>query len=401
MNREDFEILDKVAYLDNAATTQKPKIILDKVADYYKSTNANPHRGNYSLSMNATEIYDNAHEKVAKFINAKNSEEIIFTKNATESINIVAYSYALNNLKEGDEIVISIMEHHSNLVPWQEIAKKTKSKLVYLYIDENFEIPESELSKITDKTKIVAITHVSNVLGTINDIEKIIEVSHKHGAKVLVDASQSIPHMKIDVQKLDVDFLAFSGHKMLALMGIGVLYVKEEILKDMPPFIMGGDMIDYVYEDHTLYAPMNQKFEAGTQNVGGALSLSLAIDYIEKLGINNIEEYEKELLRYAREELEKLDFIETYYSSNIEKHTSVISFNIRGVHSHDVSSLLDKYNVAIRSGFHCAQPLHRRLNINSTCRISLYFYNNKEDIDKLISGLKEINKKFKSYKKDK
>ena len=285
--RKDFPILANrdIAYLDSGATTQKPKIVIDKVKEFYENYNANPHRGAYSLSIEATEMYEKTREKIANFINAKHPEEIIFSKNATESLNLIAYSYGMNNLKENDEIAISIMEHHSNLVPWQKVCKLTGAKLKYMYIDSNFEIPSGEIEKtITDRTKIVAITHVSNVLGTINDVKKIIKYAHKKGAIVIVDAAQSIPHMKIDVQDLDADFLIFSGHKMLSPLGIGVLYGKKELLNKMEPFLMGGDMIEYVHEQDTTFAPLPNKFEAGTQNVGGVVGLGAAIDYIENLG---------------------------------------------------------------------------------------------------------------------
>ena len=288
--KKDFPILEKgITYLDSGATTQKPIQVINAVDEYYKTMNANPHRGAYSLSIEATEIYENTRTKIAKFINAKSREEIIFSKNATESLNLIAYSYGMENLKKDDEIVISIMEHHSNLVPWQKVSKVTSSKLNYMYINSEFEIPDEEIeNKISDKTKIVGITHVSNVLGTINNIEKIIKYAHKKGAIVIVDASQSIPHMRIDVQKLDADFLVFSGHKMLAPLGIGVLYGKKELLNKMTPFLMGGDMIEYVHEQETTFAPLPNKFEAGTQNVGGVVGLGSAIDYIENLGYDKI-----------------------------------------------------------------------------------------------------------------
>ena len=283
--KKDFPILEnrKISYLDSGATTQKPIQVIKAVDEFYEKYNANPHRGAYSLSVEATEVYENTRTKIAKFINAKHREEIIFSKNATESLNLIAYSYGLENLKKDDEVVISIMEHHSNLVPWQKVTKKTGSKLKYMYINDEYELSEEEIkNKITDKTKIVAVTHVSNVLGTINNVKEIIKYAHKKGAVVIVDASQSIPHMRIDVQDLDADFLVFSGHKMLSPLGIGVLYGKKEILNKMTPFLMGGDMIEYVHEQETTFAPLPNKFEAGTQNVEGVVGLGAAIDYIEK-----------------------------------------------------------------------------------------------------------------------
>ena len=398
--KKDFPLLEKrdIAYLDSGATTQKPKEVIEAIKKYYENSNANPHRGAYSLSIEATEQYENTRTKIAEFINAKHREEIILSKNATESLNLIAYSYGMDNLKKDDEVVISIMEHHSNLVPWQKVTKATGSKLNYMYINENYEISDEEIeSKITDKTKIVGITHVSNVLGTINNVKKIIKYAHKKGAIVIVDASQSIPHMKIDVQELDADFLVFSGHKMLAPLGIGVLYGKREILNNMTPFLMGGDMIEYVYEQETTFAPLPNKFEAGTQNVEGVIGLGAAIDYIQKIGYDKIQEKENEIISYARQELSKLKYLTLYLTPNAQNHSSVISFNIKGVHPHDVASILDSENVCVRSGNHCAQPLMRFLGIDSTCRASFYFYNTKEDVDRLVSALNKAYKMFEKF----
>ena len=398
--KKDFPLLENenITYLDSGATTQKPIQVIKAVEEFYQKYNANPHRGAYSLSVEATEQYENTRTKIAKFINAKHREEIIFSKNATESLNLIAYSYGLDNLKKDDEVVISIMEHHSNLVPWQKMTKQTGSKLNYVYINENYEITDEEIeNNITDKTKIVGITHVSNVLGTINNVKKIIKYAHKKGAIVIVDASQSIPHTKIDVQDLDADFLVFSGHKMLAPLGIGVLYGKREILNKMTPFLMGGDMIEYVYEQDTTFAPLPNKFEAGTQNVEGVIGLGAAIDYIENLGYDKIQEIEHEVISYARQELSKLDYLTLYTTPNEENHSSVISFNIKGVHPHDVASILDSEGVCVRSGNHCAQPLMRFLGIDSTCRASFYIYNTKEDVDKLVKALDKAYNMFKNY----
>ena len=398
--KKDFPLLENenITYLDSGATTQKPIQVIKAVEEFYQKYNANPHRGAYSLSVEATEQYENTRTKIAKFINAKHREEIIFSKNATESLNLIAYSYGLDNLKKDDEVIISIMEHHSNLVPWQKMTKQTGSKLNYMYINENYEITDEEIeSKITDKTKIVGITHVSNVLGTINNVKKIIKYAHKKGAVVIVDASQSIPHMKIDVQDLDADFLVFSGHKMLAPLGIGVLYGKREILNKMTPFLMGGDMIEYVYEQETTFAPLPNKFAAGTQNVEGVIGLGAAIDYIENLGYDKIQEIEHEVISYARQELSKLDYLTLYTTPNEENHSSVISFNINGVHPHDVASILDSEGVCVRSGNHCAQPLMRFLGIDSTCRASFYIYNTKDDVDKLVKALDKAYGMFKNY----
>ena len=402
MRKEDFPILKNrdMAYLDSGATTQKPQKVLDAVESFYEHENANPHRGAYSLSIEATEAYESTRGKIAKFINARYPEEIIFSKNATESLNLLAYSYGLDNLEKEDEVVISIMEHHSNLVPWQYVTNKTGSTLKYMYINDNFEISKEEIeSKITDKTKIVGITHISNVLGTINPVKEIIKYAHKKGAIVIVDASQSIPHMKIDVQDLDADFLVFSGHKMLAPLGIGVLYGKKELLQKMKPFLMGGDMIEYVYEQKTTFAPLPNKFEAGTQNVEGVIGLGAAIDYINEIGYDKIAEVEKELTEYAREKLSKLDYLDLYLTPNKENHSSVFSFNIKGVHPHDVASILDTENVYVRSGNHCAQPLMRFLGIDSTCRASFYFYNTREDVDRLVHALNKAYDMFKKFLK--
>ena len=397
---KDFPILKnrKIAYLDSGATTQKPAQVINAIDKFYENNNANPHRGAYSLSIEATEEYENTRTKIANFINAKHREEIIFSKNATESLNLIAYSYGMDNLSKDDEVVLSIMEHHSNLVPWQSVCKKTGAKLNYMYINDEFELSDEEIeSKITDKTKIVGITHISNVLGTVNNVEKIIKYAHKKGAIVVVDSSQSIPHMKIDVQKLDCDFLVFSGHKMLAPLGIGVLYGKKELLNKMNPFLMGGDMIEYVYEQDTTFAPLPNKFEAGTQNVEGVIGLGAAIDYIENVGYDNINKIEDEIVSYAREKLLELDFITLYMTPNKDNHQGVISFNINGVHPHDVASILDNYGVCVRSGNHCAQPLMRFLGIDSTCRASFYFYNTKDDVDRLIEALKKAYEMFRKY----
>lgn len=398
--KDEFPILQerKISYLDSGATTQKPQCVIDAIESYYKECNANPHRGAYSLSIEATEKYESTREKIAKFINARNREEIIFSKNATESLNLIAYSYGLDNLKKDDEVVLSIMEHHSNLVPWQYVTKKTNSKLKFMYINKDYELSKEEIeSKITDKTKVVGITHVSNVLGTINNVKEIIKYAHKKGAVVIVDAAQSIPHMKIDVQDLDADFLVFSGHKMFAPLGIGVLYGKKELLNKMTPFLMGGDMIEYVYEQNTTFAPLPNKFEAGTQNVEGVIGLGSAIDYIEKIGYKEIQNVEEAITKYAVNELSKLDFLELYITPHLENHSTVISFNIKGVHPHDVASILDSNGVCVRSGNHCAQPLLRYLGMDSTCRASFSIYNTKEDVDNLVEALKKAYKMFEKY----
>ena len=395
--RRDFPLLQNkmngkpLVYLDNGATTQKPQLVIKAMEDYYRNSNANPHRGAYDLSVRATEIYENTRERVQKFLNAKKSCEIIFTKNATESLNLIAYSYGMNHIAAGDEIVITISEHHSNLVPWQRVAQAKGAVLNYIYLDKEDTISDEEIeTKITGKTKIVAVTQVSNVLGIVNPIDKIIKKAHSVGAVAIVDGAQSVPHMKVDVQKMDADFLVFSGHKMLSPMGIGVLYGKEAILNEMEPFLCGGDMIDYVEEQHTDFAPLPAKFEAGTQNVGGAAGLRAAIDYIESVGFDEIERIEKELISYAVPKLQAMPFIELYGCKDITKKTGVITFNVKDIHPHDVASILDVDGIAIRAGHHCAQPLMQYLGVNATCRASFYFYNTKEDVDYFIDRLNHV-----------
>ena len=398
--RKDFKIIEnnKIAYLDSGATTQKPEQVLEALKHYYEYDNANPHRGAYKLSIKATEVYDEAREKVRKFINAPKFENIVFTRNATESLNLIAYSYGLNNIKKGNKIVLSIMEHHSNLVPWQNVCKKTGATLEYMYINDDGTLNEDEINKkIVPGVKIVGITQVSNVLGTINPVKEIVKKAHEVGAVAVVDASQSVPHMKVDVQDIDADFLVFSGHKMLSPLGIGVLYGKENLLEKMSPFLFGGDMIEYVYEQETTYAPVPTKFEAGTQNVEGAVGLGAAIDYLNNVTMENVEKIEKEILSYAMEKLLNLDFVTVYGPRDLNKHAGVISFNVNKIHPHDVASVLDSENVCIRSGNHCAQPLLRYMGLDSTCRASFYIYNTKEDVDKLIDALYKTKKTFEKW----
>ena len=389
----------RIAYLDSAATTQKPKVVIDAIKDYYENINANPHRGAYELSVLATEAYDEAREKVRKFINAEHFEEIIFTKNATEAFNLLALSYGMNFINEGDEIVISIAEHHSNLIPWQNVAKAKGAVLKYMYTDENGELTEEEVhSKITDKTKIVSITHVSNALGTINPVKEIAEYAHSKGAVVIVDGAQSVPHMKVDVRDINADFLVIAGHKLLAPMGIGALYGKRELLEKMPPVLLGGDMVEYVYEQETTYNVLPYKFEAGTQNVEAAVGLSKAIDYLNEIGMDNVEKIEKELRSYAIEEISKLEYVNIYGPKDIEKRGGVLSFEIKGVHPHDVASIFDTFGVCIRAGNHCAQPLMRYMGINATSRASIYLYNTKEDIDRLVEAIKKTYDMFSKWR---
>ena len=408
MNKEylkDFPTLSKekngkrIAYLDSAATTQKPIAVIEAIKNYYEKINANPHRGAYELSVLATEAYDEAREKVRKFINAERSEEIIFTKNATEAFNLVAMSYGMNFINEGDEIVISIAERHSNLIPWQQVARVKGAILKYMYTDENGELTEEEIkSKITDKTKIVAVTQVSNALGTINPVKEIAEYAHSKGAIVIVDGAQSVPHMKVDVRDIDADFLIIAGHKLLAPMGIGVLYGKKDLLEKMPPLMFGGDMVEYVYEQETTFNVLPYKFEAGTQNVEAAVGLSKAIDYLNEIGMENIEKHEKELVSYALDKMNKLEYVKVYGPKEVEKRGGVISFQIEGVHPHDVASIFDTFGVCIRAGNHCAQPLMRYMGINATSRASIYLYNDKEDVDRLVEAIEKTYEMFSKWR---
>ena len=394
----DFPILQTkmngrpIVYLDNGATTQKPETVIRAVADYCTYCNANPHRGAYELSVKATDIYERARVRTQQFIGAARPEEVVFTKNATEALNLVAYSYGLANVREGDEIVITISEHHSNIVPWQFVAKSRGAVLKYIYLGEDGNLSEADIAQqITERTKIVAVTQVSNVLGLVNDVRVVADRAHAVGAVVVVDGSQSVPHIKVDVQAMDADFFAFSGHKMLSPMGIGVLYGKYNILDAMPPFLFGGDMIDYVGEQETTFAELPAKFEAGTQNVSGASGLIAAIDYLDKIGFDRIEAIERDLLSYALPQLRELPFVELYgCDSTRGNKTGIITFNVKDVHPHDVSTILDSYGVAIRAGHHCAQPLMRYLGQNATCRASFYLYNTHEDIDQFIAALKKV-----------
>lgn len=399
--KEDFPILqqkingNRLAYLDNSATTLKPIQVIEAISDYNKKSHGNPHRGAHKLSVLATEEYDLARKKVKEFINAKHSEEIIFTKNTTESLNLIAYSYGMNFINEGDEIVLAISEHHSNILPWQRVAKEKKANLKYMYLNANSRISEKEIKeKITTRTKIISIAQMSNVLGTIHPIEQIIEYGHKMGAIIIVDGAQSVPHMPVDVQYLDVDFFGFSAHKMLGPMGIGVLYGKKELLENMPPYLTGGDMIEYVYEQEATFAPIPYKFEAGTQNVEGAVGLRAAIEYLENIGLNNIQKHEEILVEYALDKMLKLPYIDIQGPIDLYMRGGIISFTLEDIHPHDIASILDTYGIAIRAGHHCAQPLMNYLKIPATSRISFYLYNNKEDIDQFIEGIKKVRKWF-------
>jgi cysteine desulfurase/selenocysteine lyase len=400
--RKDFPILNRkmngqpLVYLDNGATTQKPEHVVRALCGYYGGCNANPHRGAYELSVKATEIYEQARARVQRFIHAARPEEIIFTKNATEALNLVAYSYGLNFVQPGDEIVISVAEHHSNLVPWQRVARQRGAKLKYMYLEKDGHLSEDDIeTKITEKTKIVAVTQVSNVLGLVNDVRRVADKAHSVGAVCVVDGAQSTAHMQVDVQQLGADFFAFSGHKLLSPMGIGVLYGRKELLETMPPFLMGGDMIEYVEEQDATFAELPAKFEAGTQNVGGAAGLTAAIDYLEQFTFARIEQIEKELLDYALPRLRELPFIELYgCDTRRNNKTGIITFNVKDVHPHDVATILDAQGVAIRAGHHCAQPLMQHLGVRSTVRASLMFYNTEEEIGRLAESLRSVRRRM-------
>lgn len=393
--RKDFPVLQnpELIYLDNSATSQKPYSVIRAVTDFYESCNANPLRGLYELAQTATEKYEAAREKVRRFIHAKSTEEIIFTRNATESLNLVAYSYGAMALKPGDEILVSIMEHHSDMLPWQQAAKRTGAVVKYLECDQQGRITEENFrNAITDRTKLVAITQVSNVLGVKNDIKTFAKVCHEKGIVIVADGAQSVPHMPVDVQNLDVDFLAFSGHKMMGPMGIGVLYGKKEYLEKMPPFLTGGEMIDSVTREGAVFAELPHKFEAGTVNAGGAVGLSAAIDYIETIGFEAIQKREDDLTTLAMKEIQKIPFVHVLGDPDPAGHHGIITFTVDGVHPHDIAAILDADHIAVRAGHHCAQPLHKHLGVMSSTRASLMFYNTEEEILKFTESLKKIRR---------
>jgi len=400
--RKDFPILNtspygkRLIYFDNAATTQKPHAIIKEMQRYYETLNANVYRSPHYLSTVSTKSYEDARDRVKRFINARNAESIIFTRNTTESANFIAYTWGMKYINEGDEIILTIAEHHSNILPWQMVAHAKNAKLKYVYLDERSRLSMKDFKeKMSDKVKLVAVQHMSNVLGIINPVEEIAKIAHKYGAKLFVDGAQSAANMKVDVQNLNCDFFAFSGHKMMGPMGIGVLYIKEELLDEIPPFLRGGEMIDEVYEDYSTFAPAPLKFEAGTPNVEGADVLVSAMDYLEKIGLQNIHAHEKELLEYALEKLRNLDFIELYGPGDAENRGGLISFNVKGAHPHDVATILDQEGIAVRSGHHCCQPLMRYLGVPATVRASFYIYNDIKEIDALIDGLIKVRKWFK------
>ncbi len=396
--RELFPILKEVVnghtlvYLDSAATSQKPISVLDAVNEYYHKLNSNVHRGVHTLGTRATDAYEGAREKVRKFIHAKSTEEIIFTRGTTTSLNTIATSYGLTNVHEGDEIVITYMEHHSNIIPWQQVAKITKSSLKYIPLQEDGTISlEDVKATVTNKTKIVAMMHVSNVLGTINPIKEVAEIAHQHGAIIVVDGAQSAPHMKIDVQDLNCDFYAFSGHKMCAPTGIGVLYGKKELLENMEPVEFGGEMIDFVGLYDSTWKELPWKFEGGTPIIAGAVGLAAAIDFLNDIGMDNINKHEHHLAQYALQKMREVEGVTIY---GPEKRAGLVTFNVEDVHPHDLATVLDAEGIAVRAGHHCAQPLMKHLKVSATARASFYLYTTEEDIDRLVEGLQNTKEYF-------
>ena len=395
--RDDFPLLNSldIAYLDNAATAQRPQCVLDAVTEFYKSKNANPLRGLYPLSVSATESYESARDTVRDFLNAKSSREIIFTRNTTEGLNLVAYSYGLSNVKAGDEVLVSIMEHHSNLLPWQMVCRRTGAALKFMECEPDGTLDLNKVaSLITPKTKIVACTHVSNVLGRVNPIREIAELAHRVGAVMVVDAAQSTPHIPVDVQALGADFLSFSGHKVYGPMGIGVLYGREELLDAMPPFLTGGEMIESVTREGAVFAELPHKFEAGTVNAADAVGLQTAIEYVKSVGFEQMHRQEVALTRRAMDGIRGIPSVHVLGSENPEEHCGIITFTVDGVHPHDISEILASDGVALRAGHHCAQPLHAYMKRPFTARASLAFYNTEADVDRLVSSISTLRERM-------
>ncbi|MDV2582084.1 cysteine desulfurase [Alkalibacillus haloalkaliphilus] len=396
--RSHFPILDQevnehpLVYLDSAATSQKPKSVIEALADYYNRYNSNVHRGVHTLGSHATDGYEGAREKVKNFINASSIKETIFMRGTTTALNTVAYSYARTNLSEGDEIVLTLMEHHSNIIPWQQAAKATGATLKYLPLQEDGTISLDDVREmVTEKTKIVAMAHVSNVLGTINPIKEVAQIAHENDAVIVVDGAQSVPHMSVDVQDLDVDFYAFSAHKMCGPTGVGVLYGKQSLLEEMEPVEFGGEMIDFVELYDSTWKELPWKFEGGTPIIAGAIGLGAAIDYLNEIGMEQIEKHEHELVQYALEQMNTIDGI-TIYGPN--ERAGLVTFNLDDVHPHDLATALDSLGVAVRAGHHCAQPLMKHLQVAATARASFYMYNNKQDVDVFVDGLKKAKEYF-------
>ena len=400
MNRnykQDFPLLSRtdIAYLDSAATAQRPLCVLEAEKNFYETANANPLRGLYDLGVKATDAYENARACVQSFLNAACAAEIIFTRNTSEAINLVAYSYGLNFLKPGDEVLVTIAEHHSNLLPGQMVCEKTGAVLRFLECEPDGSYCDAAIkAAVTPRTKLAAIQHISNVLGSVTPVEKIIPAVHQNGGVVLLDGAQSAPHKKVDVQALDADFFAFSGHKLMAPMGIGVLYGKKTLLEQMPPFLTGGEMIESVTRDGATFAPLPHKFEAGTVNAGGAVGLAAAIGYLQWVGFDTIEAIEEELTQYAFDKMAAIPGLHIVGSPDAKKHNGILTFLLDGVHPHDIAAILNQEKIAIRAGHHCAQPLLKHLGISSCTRVSIAFYNTKEDIDRLIAALSCVRRKM-------
>ncbi len=399
--REDFPVLKRqvngkpLIYFDNAATSQKPTAVIETIDRYYREYNANIHRGIHKLAEEATLAYEEAREKIAKFINAKHTEEIIFTRNATEAINLVALTWGRANVGKGDKIVLTIMEHHSNIVPWQLLAQEKGAQVEYVKINEDGMLRQDEIQELIDeRTKIVCVTQASNVLGTINPVKDIGRVAHRYGAMFLIDAAQSVPHMRVDVRDIDCDFFAFSGHKMMGPTGIGVLHGKSEHLENMPPFLGGGEMIREVHTTGASWKDLPYKYEAGTPNIAGTIGLGAAVDYLHKIGMENVEDYEEEITGYAWKRMGEVQGLVTYGPRDIEHRVGLVSFNLGDIHPHDLASILDEEGVAIRSGHHCAQPLMEFLNVPAMSRASFYIYNTKEEVDVFINVLEKARKLF-------
>ena len=400
--RADFPVLQRrlgdklLVYLDNAATSQKPRQVIEALVDYYERYNSNVHRGIHTLSMEATDRYEEARVKVAAFINAPSPDQLIWVRNTTEAINLVAKTWAKAVLSPGDEVLVTEMEHHSNLVPWQQVAREAGASLKFIGLDADYRLDLSDLDQLlTPKTRIVAVTHMSNVLGTITPVKQLTEAAHRVGAAVLVDAAQSVPHLAVDVQELDCDFMAFSGHKMLAPTGIGCLYVAAPMLERMEPFLHGGEMVLEVTFEDASWNEMPMRFEAGTPNIADAIAMGAAVDYLSALGMDAIRQHERDLTAYALERFAELEEVTTFGTSSLGERGGVISFQVGGIHPHDIGTVLDHEGIAIRAGHHCAMPLVRsRLHVPATARASFYLYNTEEEVDQLISGLRKVTEYF-------
>ncbi len=395
--KDDFPLLRQspVAYLDNAATEQRPQAVLEAVDKFYRTANANPLRGLYQLAVDATDAYENARERVRRFVNAASTQEIVFTRNTTESLNLVAYSYGLSHLRAGDEILVTIAEHHSNLLPWQMVARTTGATLKFLDCEQDGSFPQAAIrAAVTPRTKLAAVGHVSNVTGRTFPVDLLVPLVHANGGVVVLDAPQSAPHCPIDVQKLDVDFLAFSGHKLMAPMGIGALYGKRTLLDAMPPFLSGGEMIESVTRTGATYAQLPHKFEAGTVNAGGAVGLAAALDYLEQVGPDTVHARELALTRQAMEGMQAIPGVHILGSDDPADHCGIVSFTVDGVHPHDIAAILDQDQVCIRAGHHCAQPLLAHLGVRSSARASLAFYNTEEDVARLLDSVKDLRRKM-------